>query len=109
MRTIIIIIFTVMMAGTCKAQTFDFSCEPINTDGVYLLDANECDYAEGSIRFTIENGDFKLIELGNGEVWMDHANNPLFPLHMTLLLVANDEIKVAIKNPDVCQVTATKQ
>ena len=28
MRTILLVIFAIMLAGTCKAQSFDFSCAP---------------------------------------------------------------------------------
>ena len=57
MRTIIIIIFTVMMAGTCKAQTFDFSCTP-NVElatGNYLSEAfeNDCGVQSPSLLFNI--------------------------------------------------------
>ena len=49
---------------------------------MYLLDANECDLTEGSVRFTIKDGDFKLVELFSGEAWWPQYTWIYFRFHI---------------------------
>ena len=86
MRAIIIIIFTVMMAGTCKAQTFDFSCGPAPVSGSYQFDGGEVACSDVAIpitRFYIKNNILEFIDwyfFGLDKAPMRHDNevNPLY-------------------------------
>ena len=56
MRTIITIIFIIMCIGTCKAQTFNFGCEPSFEGTITITGAP----------FVLEAIDPNNITLGNG-------------------------------------------
>ena len=115
MRAIIIIIFTVMMAGTCKAQTFDFSCGdsiqiPVNTDGVYTIPAGEthCGTTFLLVKITVVNAEITSIKHypgGEDTPGFDHVGIPF-----TLLLVKDNELTLGWVNGDeTCTFKATKQ